>query len=82
MQIQLQALADLPSSTESPAGVIILYDAASAGKLFDLLPAGVFLGVPEGHKRIQAETCCTALALIMFCLSAVLTSDTAHSTSA
>lgn len=61
---------------------MVLRAAAATRKLSDPFPTGIFLRIPEDHKTIQGKICCTALVLKIFCLTAVLTSETVHSVSA
>lgn len=61
---------------------MVLWATAATRTLSDPFPTGVLLRIPEDHKTIQGNTCCTALVLIMFCLTAVLTPETVHFVSA
>lgn len=63
-------------AAQTPQLAVVLGAAAATRKLSDPLPTGVFFRIPEHHKTIQGKTCCTALVLIMFCLTAVLAPET------
>lgn len=79
IQIQLQAPATVPSSSESPAGGMVLHATVSAGKLSDLHPMGGFLGVLRVIRESKGRPGCAVLVLIIFCLTVVLISYTFHS---